>query len=370
MQFKFDANQNFQLRAIESVAGLFVGQGPSELDYFKAQSGANALDLDESQILSNLQAVQEGNKLPVDTALQWIAETIDTTAGPVPTRFCNFSVEMETGTGKTYVYLRTALELNRRYGFRKYIVVVPSVAIREGVLKSLKVTESHLKALYGNLPYRSSVYDSRNINKIRQFAQNDCVEIMVMTIDSFNKEENVIRRSTDSLQGNTPIYLLQEARPILILDEPQNMESDLRKGALAALHPLFALRYSATHRNPYNLVYRLTPYEAYREGLVKRIEVASVVKEHDFNQVFVRLDEIRSDKKTVTARMAVHKRMANGTIKEKVFTFRPGDKLEGKAGRPEYASFQVEEIVRPMDRLASLTALPFEPASRAGLTRR
>src|SRR5207244_4630326 len=122
------------------------------------------------------------------------------------------------------------------------------------------------------------------------------------------REENVIRQSTDRLQGNTPIHMIQAARPILILDEPQNMESELRIKALATLHPLFALRYSATHRNPYNLVYRLTPYEAYRQGLVRHIEVASVVKEDDFNQVFLRVDEIRSDKKTVQAKLAIHQR--------------------------------------------------------------
>lgn len=357
MQFKFDANQSFQVRAIESVIGLFLGQAPIELEssysaFFSPL--ANRLDLDESRLLDNLQAVQERNKLPGDTALQCIEESVETETGPKSIRFCNFSVEMETGTGKTYVYLRTALELHRRYGMRKFIVVVPSVAVREGVLKTLKITESHLRALYDNVPYRHTVYDSKNITKVRQFAQSDCVEIMVMTIDSFNREENVIRQSTDRLQGNTPIHMLQAARPILILDEPQNMESELRIKALAALHPLFALRYSATHRNSYNLIYRLTPYEAYRQGLVKRIEVASVVKEDDFNQVFLRLDEIRSDKKTVTAKIAVHKRMAGGRIKEKTFTFRPGDKLEDKTARPEYASFQVEEIV-PFEGLVRFT---------------
>src|SRR4029077_4332666 len=143
---------------------------------------------------------------------------------------------------------------------------------------------------------RFSSYDSKSIAKVRQFAQSDCVELLVMTIDSFNKDDNVIRQSTDRLQGATPLFLIQAARPVLILDEPQNMESEGRIKALASLHPLLALRYSATHRNPYNLVYRLTPFEAYRQGLVKKIEVASVVKDDDHNQAFVRVDEIRSDK--------------------------------------------------------------------------
>jgi type III restriction enzyme len=154
MQFKFDANQNFQVRAIESVAGLLSGQMPAEIDLsFASIFGplANRLDLDDNQLLGNLEAVQTRNSLPVDAALQWIEETIDTNEGPKLIRFANFSVEMETGTGKTYVYLRTALELHRRYGLRKYIIVVPSVAIREGVLKTLKVTQDHLRALYDNV---------------------------------------------------------------------------------------------------------------------------------------------------------------------------------------------------------------------------
>ncbi len=352
MRFQFDGNQPFQVRAIEAVADLFQGQGYTTPDWAHATAGelfgpvANRLLLTDAQLLANLRAVQ-ARHLPEkdrDTELRWIDEIVPTANGEQALRFPNFSVEMETGTGKTYVYLRTVLELHRRYGMRKFIIVVPSVAVREGVLKTLKVTQEHLRALYDNVPYRSAVYDSRNISKVRQFAFSENVEILVLTIDSFNREENVIRQSTDRLQGATPIHLVQATRPVLILDEPQNMESEVRVRALAALCPLLALRYSATHRNPYNLVYRLTPFEAYRQGLVKRIEVASVVKEDDFNQVFLRLEEVRSDKKTVQAKIAVHQRMANGTVKEKAYLFKPGDCLEKKADRPEYASFVIDEI--------------------------
>src|ERR1700682_113335 len=154
----------------------------------------------------------------------------------------------------------------------------------------------------------------------------------------------VLRQSTARLQGATPLFLVQSTRPVLILDEPQNMESEGRIRALASLDPLFALRYSATHRNPYNLVYRLTPFEAYRQSLVKKIEVASVVKEDDFNQVFVRVDEIRTKAKTVQAKIAVHQRMAGAGIKEKAYFFKPGDCLESKADRSEYSSFVIDEI--------------------------
>lgn len=284
------------------------------------------------------------NGIAPDDTLQCIEATIETANGEKAIAFPNFSVEMETGTGKTYVYLRTVLELYKRYGFRKFIVVVPSVAIREGVLKTLKVTERHLRELYGNAPYRYYVYDSANLSQVRQFALSDAVEIMVMTIDSFNKASNVIHQTTDRLQGETPIHLVQAARPVLILDEPQNMESELRVKALSALDPLFALRYSAAHRNPYNVIYRLTPFDAYREGLVKRIEVASVLKQDDVNLVFLRLDGIRAQKRTITARVAIHKLMRGGMVREKVVTVRPGDSLIDKAERPEYLGFAVDEI--------------------------
>jgi type III restriction enzyme len=349
MELKFDANQDFQIRAIDSVVSLLDGQPPIgvELNFTLGTALAaipNRLDLDEASLLRNLRAIQSEQELSVDVALAPIEQRIETESGSKDVRFCNFSVEMETGTGKTYVYIRTALELFRRYGLRKFIVVVPSVAIREGVLTDLRVTQRHFEELFANLPYRYYVYDASNLSQVRAFAVSDSVELMVMTIDSFNKASNVIRQSTDHLQGQTPIHLIQAARPILILDEPQNMESELRVRALATLDPLFALRYSATHRNPYNVVYRLTPFEAYRQGLVKRIEVASVLKEDDVNQPFVRIDRIDVKKTTVTARVSLHQLMKTGAVKEKAITVRPGDALREKAARQEYDGFEVEEI--------------------------
>lgn len=165
-----------------------------------------------------------------------------------------------------------------------------------------------------------------------------------MTLDSFNKAANVIRQYADGMQGERPIHLIQTTRPVLILDEPQNMESEKSVAALAALRPLFALRYSATHRNPYNLIYRLTPYDAYREGLVKRIEVASVVEEDNANRPYVRVDDIAAAGRKLTAKVAIQQLMSKGAIKEKVITVRPGDKLEKKARRSEYEGYEVEEI--------------------------
>ncbi len=361
MEFRFDATQEYQLAAIEAACGLLEGQPHvrGELivpDGASFSAIANRLDLSEDILLKNLQDVQAENVIEADDELKVIVSTLPVLMDDVPdvdaienmdgllVQMPNFSVEMETGTGKTYVYLRTAMEMFKRFGLRKFIVVVPSVAVREGVLKTLQVTEAHFKALYDRPPYRYYVYDSANLNQIRQFALSDGLEIMVMTIDAFARAENVIRQSTERLQGERPLNLIQATRPVLFLDEPQNMESENRIAALASLHPLFALRYSATHRNPYNFIYRLTPYDAYRQGLVKRIEVASVIEEDNQNRPFLRLDEIKIQAKRPVARLAVHKLMKSGAIRETVLTIKGDDDLEKKTGRVEYQGFVVEEI--------------------------
>ena len=300
MEFKFQSDQEFQIQAIESITKLFDGQHYVEAQFDLNERGLaavpNTLEVDNDTILENLKQVQGDNELPADETLECIEADIPLLGEETGIRFPNFSVEMETGTGKTYVYLRTILELYCRYGLRKFIIVVPSVAIREGVIKTLEITQSHLRQLYDNPPYRYCAYDSSKLSQIRQFACSNDVEILVMTIDSFNKASNVINQTTDRLQGEVPIHLIQASHPILILDEPQNMVSELRVKALAALNPLFTLRYSATHRVPYNLVYRLTPAEAYQQELVKRIEVDGVLQEDDANQPFIRSEQHSNQK--------------------------------------------------------------------------
>lgn len=329
MQFEFDANQAYQRDAIDAVVKLFEGQSrvQANLEFSGDTSFAavpNRLDLGDAQIRRNLVEV--------------VSQDFDGNGFP------NFSVEMETGTGKTYIYLRTALELFEQYGMRKFIVVVPSVAIREGVLKTLQMTEAHFKNLYQNVPYRYCVYDSANLSQVRQFALSGSVEIMVMTLASFNKASNVIRQSTDRLQGETPIHLIQAARPILILDEPQRMESDLSVESLSSLSPLFALRYSATHRHAYNIVYQLTPYDAYREGLVKQIEVAGFEESAGVSRAFVEVKSLQSQRHRVTAKLAVHKLQKSGAVKLTTLTVRAGDDLAVKTNLPMYEGYRVREI--------------------------
>jgi len=227
-----------------------------------------------------------------------------------------------------------------RHGVRKFIIVVPSVAVREGVFATLRTTKAHFEARYGS--YRFSIYDSASLSRLRNFALSDGVEFMIMTIDSFTSAGNVIRQSRD---GQYPlIHQLQAVRPVLILDEPQNMETDVRRAALASLCPLFALRYSATHKNSYTLIHRLSPYDAYRQGLVKRIEVASVVQADNDNLPLVRVDGITTQKRTITATLSVHKRKTDGSVAEVAIKVRCGDDLANKTGRPDYDGFIVDEI--------------------------
>lgn len=356
MEIKFDANQEYQLTAIDAVVGLLNGQPRTEPEMELSLGAglaavANQSELQPEDILRNLREVQEANGIEPDAELKLITGEIETAEGKAEASFPNFSVEMETGTGKTYVYIRTVLELYQRYGLRKFIVVVPSLAVREGVLKSLKITERHLKELYGNPAYSYYVYDSASLSQVRSFALSSGIQIMVMTLDSFNKAVkedgaggNVIFKSTDKLSGEKPIHLIQNTRPILILDEPQNMESEKSVEALKVLNPLFALRYSATHRNPYNVVYRLTPFDACRQNLVKRIEVASVIKADDANQAFMRLESVKTQKNTITAKLTAGKLMKDGTVKETSFTLKPDSDLAELTSLPQYAGFTVEEI--------------------------
>jgi type III restriction enzyme len=247
----------------------------------------------------------------------------------------HFSVEMETGTGKTYVYLRTIFELSRCYGFQKFIIVVPSVAIREGVLKNIQLTADHFRSLYNNLPFEHFVYDATRVNRLRQFATGNMLQILIINIDAFRKNfsgtegeqrGNVIYKESDILSGRQPIEFVQAARPIVVIDEPQSVDStDKAQEAIKALNPLCTLRYSATHRNPYNLVYRLDPIRAFELKLVKQIVVASAEVADSANDAFVRVEQI-DYRKGIKARLRIHVQTAEGP-KEKAVTGRQGADL-------------------------------------------
>jgi len=342
MKIKFDSNQPYQRDAINAVLGLFDGQPLSGGAFEFALSDANRLagltelgvgnqlTLDEAALLRNLQTVQQANKLPSSDALDGM----------------NFSVEMETGTGKTYVYLRSIFELHQRYGFSKFIIVVPSVAIREGVITSLRLMREHFQALFGNVAFDSWVYDSKQYSKLRQFAQSSTLQILVMNIDAFNKQaNNVIHQDKDQLSGRRPIEFVQAAQPIVVLDEPQNMESEQARKAIASLNPLCTLRYSATHRNRYNLIYQLNPVQAYDLKLVKRIEVSSVLDDPDFNQPFIQVQSISATKTRVTAKLLIDINEKAGPQRKRISISAGGvDLFDQSKERGNYAGYIVDEI--------------------------
>ena len=336
MKFHFDPNLDFQNNAIQAIVRLFENTQPQisgiELLSQNAVVG-NILTLSEADLLKNLQDVQQDPDLHNGAPLP-ISQELGSR---------DFSVEMETGTGKTYVYLRTALELHQTYGFRKFIIVVPSVAIRKGVLKTFQITREHFARLFDNLPYRFYEYNSGNLARVRQFAASNDLEFMILTLDAFNKDSNIFNRRMDRMMGQRPLDLVQAARPILILDEPQNMESKISKAALASLNPLFKLRYSASHREIHNLVYRLTPVDAYNLHLVKQIEVASVIEDHDANRAYIKCYAVEAKKATVSARLQVYIQESSGPI-PRTRTVRAGDDLYKITGLDAYKGFIVEEL--------------------------
>jgi type III restriction enzyme len=324
MKLKFDPALSYQQDAIDAVVAVFNGQPFMQVGVmplpslqwgglFQTELGmGNRLTVPDEQILSNVHGIQEANDIEKVSALQGR----------------EFSIEMETGTGKTYVYLRTVFELNKTYGFKKFIIVVPSVAVREGVLKSIDITKEHFQILYDRTPFDHFVYDSKRLGKVRQFATSNQVQIMVINIQSFQKDVadkdlsemtedelkklNIINRENDRMSGRRPIEFIQAANPIVIIDEPQSVDNtEKSRRAIGNLKPMSTLRYSATHRNPYNLLYKLDPIRAYDMRLVKRIEVASVRSGNSFNDAYVRL--LKTDNKNgIKAQIELHEEGLSG----------------------------------------------------------
>lgn len=354
---KFDPNQGFQRNAIDSVLELFAGQESAEqgfaddtfateemLDGFTELVFGNNLSLAPETMRQNLRRVQdrpvrdsEGTDIPsVSESLR-----VNLEPGELPD---DFSVEMETGTGKTYVYLRSIAELHRKYKFRKFVIVVPSVAIREGVLSSLRLLKEHISELYDGLQYDSYVYDSARLNRVRQFATASHLQIMVMNIDAFAKDSTVMNKPAESLGYFKPIEYVRRCRPIVIMDEPQNMETEIRKEAIASLWPLFKLRYSATHRDLKHLVYRLTPVDAYDLNLVKRISVVAVTKDEDFNDPYVEVIKIHATSAGVTATVLMDVAGKLGTKRVQKKVSRNDDLYAMSGNRSVYQGWTVEDI--------------------------
>lgn len=354
MKLQFDASLHYQEQAVSAVVDLFRGQIPRQSNFtvsnysdqgtmFTDNGIGNKLELVEDEILENLQAMQLRNGLPQTKTLKRGAY--------------DFDIEMETGTGKTYVYLRTIFELNKAYGFKKFIIVVPSIAIKEGVSKSLEITREHFETLYNNVVYDTYIYDGAKPEEVRSFAVNDNISIMVINIAGFRKsfddpekenKANIIHRAIDKLNGMRPITLIQETNPVVIVDEPQSVEgkgASASKKAMASLNALCTLRYSATHVEKHNLVYKLDAVDAFDLELVKQIEVASFESLDYHNKAYMKLLSVDNKKSPITAKIELDCEV-KGTIKRKAVTVRQGDDLSEKLSgyREVYNGYVVDDI--------------------------
>ena len=366
MRFQFDPPQPYQASAIEAVTDLFDGQ-PADADQLvttfrllpsdpalfdqgevsgqvsldiAAEVGAvgNHLVLDEDMILANLQRVQDRNGLE---SAQALADGLQ------------FDVEMETGTGKTYVYLRTAFELAKRYRFTKFIILVPSVAIREGVKTSIELMREHFRHLYPEINMDASVYAGERAEEVRDFASATSLQFLVMTIDSLRGDKNtrIMHQNRDKLAGLRPLDYLRATRPIVIMDEPQNMESQLAQSAVADLAPLCTLRYSATHRVTRNVVYRLDPLDAHQLGLVKTIVVSDAQELGGSAKPYVKLLGMSRDPFKASLELVCRKK--DGSYAKRKVIAAQGDDLERiSGGNPAYeGNWRVSEISVEPERI-------------------
>ncbi len=358
MKLKFDSNQQYQIDAVNSLVELFDGQPLNKSDFSIEIYTAAAVG--QTSILQNEQGI--GNNLLLNSEamhknLNQIQQKSDldlTSYHQFAINGLNFSVEMETGTGKTYVYLRTIFELCQKYGFKKFIIVVPSVAIREGTLKNIQVTREHFLALYNNIEFEHFVYDSKKSNRLRQFAASNQLQIMIINIDAFRKDfsnsdddkkSNVIFKENDKLSGHKPIEFVQAANPIVIIDEPQSVDNTPRaQDAIKSLSPLCIFRYSATHRNLFNQVYKLDPVKAFELKLVKQIIVAEVSGKGDQNEAYIKLLAV-DNKKGIKAKIRIHIQSKNGVTEKDFWVKQNTDLFTLSNERAAYKNgFEVLEI--------------------------
>ena len=358
MKFKFKIQQ-YQTEAVENTVAVFQGQ-PShalspyrrDLGNYKEQRitdkeeeigyGNHRLELDRQTMLRNIRFVQNLYDItPSETLAQGVA--------PV-----NLDIEMETGTGKTYVYIKTMFELNKQYGWSKFIVVVPSIAIREGVDKSFTMLEDHFMELYGKKA-RPFVYDSSNLQRLDSFSSDSGLCVLIINTQAFaasmkeggrSKESRIIYSKQDNFGSRRPIDVIAANNPIIIMDEPQKMEGDATQAGIKRFNPLFVLNYSATHKTKHDTVYALDALDAYRQRLVKRIHVKGFeLKNLRGISGYMYLDGIElSPKRPPIARIEIETKTASGTIVRKTKAFGMGGSLYEESGLAEYEGFTLTEI--------------------------
>lgn len=358
MKFKFKIQQ-YQTDAVENTVAVFRGQPSHTLSAYRRDLGTykekrfaykdeeigygnHRLELDRQTILRNIRSIQNLYDItPSETLAQGVA--------PV-----NLDIEMETGTGKTYVYIKTMFELNKQYGWSKFIVVVPSIAIREGVAKSFTMLEEHFMETYGKKA-RWFVYDSSNLQQLDSFSSDSGLCVMIINTQAFatsmkeggrSKESRIIYSKRDEFGSRRPIDVIAANNPIVIMDEPQKMEGNATQTGIRRFNPLFTLYYSATHKTKHNTVYALDALDAYRQQLVKRIHVKGFeLKNLRGTSSYLYLDSIElSPKRPPMARIEIETKTASGAIVRKTKTFGTGDNLREDSGLAEYEGFTLSEI--------------------------
>lgn len=368
MKLKFKIQQ-YQTDAVESTVGVFSGQpnlgqmkyevdnGKSYIevngsrveqkvlfdDEVKEEYGNGALVLTEQDLLDNIHRIQADNNIHLSSEL---VKRLGA---------CQLDIEMETGTGKTYVYIKTMFELNKRYGWTKFIVVVPSIAIREGVNKSFAITQDHFMELYGKKA-RYFIYNSDNLNQIDAYSQSADISVMIINTQAFNtslkegaknKVARIIYGRRDEFGSRRPIDVIAANRPIIILDEPQKMGGAATQTALKRFNPLFTLNYSATHKESHNPIYVLDALDAYNQKLVKKIEVVGFgLKNLRGTDSYIYLDDIiLSKNKPPRARLEIEVQSRNGNIRRDYKNVGEGDSLYSLSGEMEqYRGYVVTEI--------------------------
>ena len=360
MKFKFKIQQ-YQTDAVESTVSVFAGQPSKTNAQYRRDLGKqkqqlkaefeedyvgyrNAdVELNANQLLENIHHQQVQNDIPLSKSL---AATNGLGA-------CSLDVEMETGTGKTYVYIKTMFEMNKRFGWSKFIVVVPSIAIREGVYKSFTMLEEHFMELYGKKA-RYFIYNSANLTQIDSFSSDASINVMIINVQAFNtsfkegaanKEARIIYSKRDDFQSRRPIDVIAANRPIIIMDEPQKMEGEATQRALCNFKPLFVLNYSATHKTSHNCIYALDAYDAYKQRLVKKIQVKGITVQNLLGtQSYIYFDSIILSKNHApVVRLEIEVKGATATRRQ-LCKFEQGDSLFAISQLPAYKDFVITEI--------------------------
>ncbi|MEQ9244489.1 MAG: DEAD/DEAH box helicase family protein [Nitratireductor sp.] len=336
MKLKFKV-QPYQTEAVNAVVDCFAGQPMSNGIAYRIDPGRKAqtsafeegfknadLVLAEPQVLANIKDVQRRQNLPISDKL-------------VASAGCriNLDIEMETGTGKTYCYIKTIFEMNKRYGWSKFIIMVPSIAIREGVHKSLQITADHFTESYGKKA-RFFIYNSKRLHELESFSSDAGINVMVINIQAFaarGADNRRIYEELDDFQSRKPIDVIASNRPILILDEPQKMEGAATMEALPKFKPLMILRYSATHKTQHNRVHRLDALDAYNQKLVKKIAVRGIqTRGLAGTNAYLYLEGIEISKKAPIARLEIEVKLASGEIKRQLKRLEFRDDLFAESG--------------------------------------